>query len=58
MLTRRKILSLASLLLLAFTCCSPPEVSTLSLASSDAALRSQFNRDAGRVRMLLLLDPT
>lgn len=58
MLTQRKILPLAGLLLMALASCSPPEISTLSLAYSDAPLRSQFNRDAGRVRLLLLLDPT
>jgi hypothetical protein len=58
MLARRKILPLAGLLLMAFASCSPPELSTLSLAGSDAPVQSQFNRDAGRVRLLLLLDPT
>jgi hypothetical protein len=58
MSTRRRILLLVGLSLLALASCSSPEISPLSLEASDRPLQGQFNRDAGRVRLLLLLDPT
>jgi hypothetical protein len=64
MLIRTAKPRLVVLFLLAFlsglTHCSAPkqEIPLTRLSSDFQPLRSQFNRDAGRVRLLLLLDPT
>jgi hypothetical protein len=42
------------------TQCSPPqrEIPFTKLSSGFQPLRAQFNQDVGKVRLLLLLDPT
>jgi hypothetical protein len=48
-------------LLLGFSQCSKPadrQISVTRLSNNFEPLKAQFNRDAGKVRLLLLLDPT
>lgn len=58
--TYRKILSLPILLLIWLSCCSRPErqLSVTRLQHDFEPLQAAFNQDAGKVRLLLLLDPT
>jgi hypothetical protein len=58
--TRRKILGLVTALLFSLACCSPPAIQppVTRLSTDLGPLRAQFNQDAGKVRLLLLLDPT
>jgi hypothetical protein len=60
MATQRKMLGLVAALLFSLVCCSPPAIEPpITRLSSDLGpLRTQFNQDAGKVRLLLLLDPT
>ncbi len=60
MATRRRILLLSAFLFLGISQCSPPdkEPALAALSPDLEPLRAEFNKDAGRVRLLLLLDPT
>ena len=58
---RRTLRLLVVVLLLGLTQCSRPaarQILVTRLTSSFEPLRAQFNRDAGKVRLLILLDPT
>jgi hypothetical protein len=55
-LMRRIILVLLFLAL--FGCSSGPQLPLTILSSDLQPLRTEFNHDAGHVRMLLLMDPT
>ena len=57
---RRAALALAALLLLASANCSTPGHGLpLTVLSNDLEpLRTEFNKDADKVRLLLLVDPT
>jgi len=57
---RGAILALAALLLLGSANCSAPGHGLpLTVLSNDLEpLRTEFNQDAGKVRLLLLVDPT
>ncbi len=56
---RPKTLILTALLLLGFSHCSSPEreLPVVTLSHDLEPLQTEFNRDAGKVRLLLLLDP-
>lgn len=56
---RRRVQALLVVAVLVLAACSSgPETPLTSLAQGTEPLRSAFNRDAGKVRLLLLLDPT
>ena len=57
---RSATLALAVILLLGLTNCSAPGHGLpLTVLSNDLEpLRTEFNKDAGKVRLLLLVDPT
>lgn len=58
MLTRRKILVTLLASLLGLSNCSSPERELPKLSNDLEPLRSVFNQDVGKVRLLLLVDPT
>ena len=57
---RSVTLALAAVLLLGLaTCSAPGHRLPLTVLSNDLEpLRTEFNKDAGKVRLLLLVDPT
>jgi hypothetical protein len=57
---RRKRLLFACVLVLGLSQCSSPEreLPVAKLSNEFEPLRSEFNNDAGKVRLLLILDPT
>ncbi len=56
---RSKVAAICTALLLALLSCSKgPEAPITSLANGVEPFRDAFNQDVGKVRLLLLLDPT
>lgn len=56
---RKRLLLACALILGSFRCSSPErELPVAKLSNEFEPLRSEFNNDAGKVRLLLILDPT
>jgi hypothetical protein len=53
----QKLLAVTALLVLA-ACSTGPPIQMNSIGEGLETLRSRFNQDTGKVRLLLLLDPT
>jgi hypothetical protein len=56
--SRRAAVALATCLTLTLARCAPPPTPYASLDRDLAPLRAQFNADAGRTRVLMLIAPT